>query len=114
MKIICSYPGCKKYANRGCKYCEDHKKEKPTGTTSVWKYLYNNKWEIERKEYLIDHCWCVECLKNNIYTLATEVDHKIPHEGNMKLFWDKSNWQALCKSCHSRKTLKENKEKGLI
>lgn len=26
----------------------------------------------------------------------------------MKLFWDKSNWMALCKPCHSRKTAKEN------
>jgi 5-methylcytosine-specific restriction endonuclease McrA len=24
------------------------------------------------------------------------------------LFWDAANHQALCKSCHSRKTIREN------
>lgn len=31
---------------------------------------------------------------------AVVVDHKVPHRGDMNLFWDKSNWQALCKQCH--------------
>ncbi|KAE8545359.1 hypothetical protein F6453_2331 [Marinobacter nauticus] len=26
----------------------------------------------------------------------------------MKLFWDDSNWQALCHSCHSEKTASED------
>lgn len=35
-------------------------------------------------------------------TSATVVDHIVPHRGNNELFWDKSNWQALCKPCHDR------------
>ena len=42
--------------------------------------------------------------------MAKEVDHIIPHKGNMKLFWDSdNNWSPLCKSCHSKKTAKEQK-----
>jgi 5-methylcytosine-specific restriction protein A len=39
---------------------------------------------------------------------AIVVDHIIPHKGNYKLFWDKSNWQSLCKSCHDKKTARED------
>jgi len=35
---------------------------------------------------------------------ATVVDHIIAHKGNANLFWDESNWQALCKRCHNSKT----------
>ncbi|WP_347472778.1 HNH endonuclease signature motif containing protein [Clostridium kluyveri] len=36
------------------------------------------------------------------------MDHIKAHEGDEKLFWDESNWQPLCKSCHDRKTAKED------
>ena len=38
----------------------------------------------------------------------TVVDHIVPHRGDQKLFWDKSNWQPLCKACHDRKTWRED------
>ncbi|MBF9032129.1 HNH endonuclease [Rhodobacterales bacterium HKCCE3408] len=28
------------------------------------------------------------------------VDHITPHKGNLALFWDEANLQALCKRCH--------------
>ena len=34
--------------------------------------------------------------------------HIIPHNCDMKLFWNKNNWQSLCKKCHSRKTALKN------
>ncbi|WP_324290694.1 AAA family ATPase [Ancylobacter sp. SL191] len=41
---------------------------------------------------------------------ATVVDHIIPHRGDSKLFWSRSNWQALCVTHHSRS--KQAAEKG--
>ena len=38
---------------------------------------------------------------------ATDVDHIVPHRGDMSLFWDVNNWQALCHECHARKTYAE-------
>jgi 5-methylcytosine-specific restriction protein A len=32
---------------------------------------------------------------------ASLVDHKTPHRGVQRLFWDRSNWQPLCTPCHS-------------
>ena len=69
---------------------------------------YTYQWHKERKKFLAENPWCSECLKRGIYTPATEVDHVKPHKGNQELFWDRSNWDSKCKSCHSRKTRLED------
>jgi 5-methylcytosine-specific restriction protein A len=43
--------------------------------------------------------------------LSTEVDHIEPHQGDLKLFFNYKNLQALCKKCHSKKTAQEQHEK---
>ena len=57
-----------------------------------------------RKKYLEAHPLCVECMKEGRSVKATDVDHIIPHRGDRTLFWDQSNWQALCHHHHSMKT----------
>ena len=32
--------------------------------------------------------------------LPEVVDHVVPHRGDRMLFWDSTNWQALCSACH--------------
>ena len=51
----------------------------------------------------------MECEQQGRITPATVVDHIVPHKGNLELFWAESNLQALCKSCHDRKTTKEGR-----
>jgi 5-methylcytosine-specific restriction protein A len=36
------------------------------------------------------------------------VDHIVSHHGDEALFWDEDNLQALCKSCHDKKTARED------
>jgi 5-methylcytosine-specific restriction protein A len=31
-------------------------------------------------------------------------DHAVPHNGDLELFWDTSNWVGRCWSCHSSKS----------
>ena len=69
---------------------------------------YGSAWNKARKKYLESHPLCVQCMKEGRYVKATDVDHIIPHRGNQVLFWEQSNWQALCHSCHSRKTRNED------
>jgi 5-methylcytosine-specific restriction endonuclease McrA len=40
------------------------------------------------------------CRDKGRVTVATVVDHIIPHRGDQALFWDVSNWQSLCKPHH--------------
>jgi len=59
---------------------------------------YDAKWQRAAKSFLARHPYCA-C---GCGRLADCVDHITPHRGDMKLFWDKSNWQALASSpCHS-------------
>jgi 5-methylcytosine-specific restriction protein A len=51
-----------------------------------------------------DNVWCAECREHGRLRRSTQTDHIIPHRGDEALFWDETNWQALCDRCHSRKT----------
>ncbi len=65
---------------------------------------YDSRWKKARLCYLQKHSLCVQCMASGRPTLATVVDHIIPHRGDKTLFWDSSNWQPLCKDCHDKKT----------
>lgn len=65
---------------------------------------YDSRWQKARKAFFARSPLCNQCLKNGKITAATVVDHVLPHRGNMKLFWDTSNWQSLCSTCHAKKT----------
>lgn len=71
---------------------------------SAARRLYGRAWRNERLAYLSEHPLCVRCLANGMTVEATDVDHVIPHRGNLTLFWDRSNWASLCHACHSTKT----------
>ena len=76
--------------------------------------IYNNKWDKARLSFLRKHPLCVMCHEQGRTTAATVVDHIIPHKLRdaliscdlrliavaQKLFWDRKNWQGLCKSHH--------------
>ncbi len=69
---------------------------------------YGYKWRKYREDFLKKNPLCVICLKEGKYKPSTVVDHITPHKGDMKLFWDKNNHQALCKKHHDIKTAKED------
>lgn len=61
---------------------------------------YGYKWQKARAAYLKKHPLCVRCQQLGRTTAASVVDHIIPHRNDKALFWDKNNWQSLCKHCH--------------
>lgn len=62
---------------------------------------YGYKWQKARERFLEKNLLCVYCQRDGRVTAANVVDHVTAHRGDMKLFWQESNWQALCSSCHS-------------
>lgn len=64
---------------------------------------YTRRWQLASKAFLQQHplCECPLCDggKKRIRP-ASVVDHKIPHRGDMELFWDQDNWQSMAKDCH--------------
>lgn len=73
--------------------------------------LYDRRWRKARAVFLAEHPLCWECLRKapRRDKLAIEVDHIVPHKGDRELFWDRNNWQPLCKACHSAKTLRDQR-----
>lgn len=74
-------------------------------STRARRTLYQStRWRRERREYLASHLWCVHCGAR-----ATIVDHVHGHDRLwLARFWDRAGWQALCQSCHSRKTMTQD------
>ncbi len=110
--VPCKHSGCPELVPYGEKYCKLHRslhldeiyhKGKGKG-----KRLYSSKWQKASKAFLKAHPLCERCKAEGRYVKATVVDHIIPHKGDRSLFWDKENWQSLCKQCHDRKTLTED------
>ncbi|MFH0900314.1 MAG: HNH endonuclease [Pseudomonadota bacterium] len=104
----CSVPSCPARAVSGGR-CAAHQRqreqvyERQRGTAT--QRGYDARWERESKAFLEEHPYCVDCLAEGRYVLATEVHHTVPHKGNMVLFWDKSKWAGCCKSHHSAHTM---------
>jgi len=102
----CSYPGCPNLVTSG--RCPVHAASSAGG----WKRdrsrqrLYDRRWQKFRAAFLAEHPWCVSCERIGIMTPAEHVDHVTPHKGDPKMFWE-GPFQALCASCHSKKTLEE-------
>lgn len=65
---------------------------------------YTYQWQQARRVFLDKHPCCAECQRQGFVEVSTVVDHIEPHRGDQKLFWDESNWQALCKPHHDEKT----------
>jgi 5-methylcytosine-specific restriction protein A len=109
-KHPCNYSGCNELTTE--RYCENHKSEQ----AKVYNKLQRNQerqrfydspaWRKLRKIKLHTEPFCEMCKCNGVLTKATCVDHKIEiDDGGAAL--DITNLQALCWSCHSRKTLIE-------
>ena len=75
---------------------------------SAAKRGYDSKWRAARAAFLATHPDCVMC-----GAPANVVDHIIPHRGNKALFWDRYNWQALCKGCHDRVKQRDESSKNM-
>ena len=111
----CGHPGCGVLVSDGTGRCPAHKtamrREADQRRGSAHARGYTGKWAVAAKMFLARHplCMCPECGAGSLrVTQATVVDHVVPHRGDMRLFWDTKNWQAMAKSCHDRKTARHD------
>lgn len=107
-KVPCKHPGCAELVEPGARYCEKHKALHPEEVRSASRRGYGRRWQKASRAFLQSHPLCAKCMKEGRYVRATVVDHIIAHRGDQKLFWDQSNWQALCKMHHDQKTGRED------
>ncbi len=112
-KRPCTWPGCGALTRHG--RCPAHKRvveqQSDRERGSAHQRGYGARWRKASAAFIRAHplCQCNECQEGKLRTLPSQVtDHRIPHRGDMRLFWDSSNWQAMNKACHDRKTATED------
>lgn len=105
----CQYPSCNNLVSRG--YCAVHAGAVVPGyqRDRAKQALYSSvKWLRIRVLQLAKEPWCKECLRANIYTPASEVDHINGTPSDPVGFFN-GPFQSLCKPHHSRKTFHDRK-----
>ena len=70
---------------------------------------YGKNWPRIREQQLTEQPLCEQCRQDGYVTPANEVHHIVPlaNGGNHA----KDNLMSLCKRCHSRFTLMENRKR---
>lgn len=88
------------------------RKPQPRGTTAERGYDY--QWQKLREVVLVEEPICMETKPDGGLCLmpTTEADHLIPIEQAPELRLVRSNLKGKCKSCHSRRT-RRDQMKGL-
>lgn len=98
----CRYPRCPNYATHQG-FCSTHAQAEDRPGHYPGLHNSNRRFRRLRHSYLLRHPWCAHCKK----AVATVLDHRIPHQGNARLFWSQHNWQGLCEACNTIKTALE-------
>lgn len=68
---------------------------------AAYRKLYKSKvWTKGRLVFLANNPLCTRCQAKGRITRATVVNHIKPHKGDLALFYDTSNFEAVCAPCH--------------
>jgi len=106
-KRPCSYPCCGRLTDG--RFCDEHRQVAERQYNHYFRDPDTNKrygraWKKIRARFLLQHPLCEQCRLENRLTPAQEVHHIVPlANGGTN---DEGNLMALCKSCHSRITVK--------
>lgn len=98
----CAVPGCSVLTVAA--RCPAHAValERSRPNVEIRRWYRTKRWKALRARVLADQAYrCADC---GYVALALEVDHIVKHGGDPGSFWNRANLQALCSSCHSRKT----------
>ncbi|TXH16818.1 MAG: HNH endonuclease [Hyphomicrobiaceae bacterium] len=84
------------------------RQRKPERRANSYRRGYATKrWRDYRERYIVDHPFCCVCERKGREVPTYAVDHIKRVTGPQDpLFWEPTNHQPLCKTCHSRKTAK--------
>lgn len=78
----------------------EQKREADERRGSARKRGYSSRWDIASRLFLRAHPLCLGCEAAGRITAAVLTDHVIPHQGDKALFWDRTNWQPVCRYHH--------------
>ena len=79
-------------------------REQQRPNTDIRKLYRTARWAATRRQVLQQYPLCPMCASAGVVCLSTEVDHIVPHKGDLRLFWKSENLQGLCHRHHGEKT----------
>ena len=106
----CGAAGCPRLVRSG--YCQVHARQRDQARGTARERGYTSRWDVASATYVRAHPTCVVC------GMPSEVtDHIVPPKlwqattpeakrEASRLFWDRSNWQALCQCCNKAKGIR--------
>ena len=71
------------------------------------RYRSSQRYQKARRTFLARNPLCAQHRRKGQTVLAEELDHIVPVHKAPERFWDRTNWQPLCKPCHDAKTTLE-------
>ena len=74
------------------------------------KRYSHSSYRRRRAVFMAANPLCVECESKGVIEAATVLDHIKPVEQGGS-FHDADNWQALCVTCHARKSNRDKRDK---
>lgn len=127
---LCNHAGCMTLIPYDQRYCSKHEYHKPIDQAddkerhkinkAVYHRRMNSKhegkyqhfyrstaWKKLSHHWLMMHPLCVACEARGIYRKADLVDHIVELRDDWSKRLDPDNLQALCYSCHNKKTWRE-------
>lgn len=112
----CAVGACQQRRLPGTGFCQRHAhlsqraRDERRGTAA--SRGYGSRWQRERARFLKANPLCAHCYTEGKRTLASVVDHIVPHRGDYERMWDRDNWQPLCAHHHAVKSGQEAHGKG--
>lgn len=102
----CAFVGCPELVPRG--RCPTHavQQEHQRSNYDIRRWYRQARWKRLRGQVLRDNPLCVECQQEQRVTLATDVHHRVRHEGDVNKFFNRALLEGLCARHHSMRTAK--------
>lgn len=98
---LCGTPGCSNQATyRGL--CTEHSQMRERSSHPNRRVYGKRRWRILRRAVITANPMCTACHEN----MSTDADHITPISAGGAPY-DPTNIQALCSTCHGRKTKRE-------
>jgi 5-methylcytosine-specific restriction protein A len=95
---LCSFPGCPNVIE-GAGRCPDHQRKNWKRDGPSAPEYGTRRWRNLRDAYIAEHPRCERCGKQ-----AQQVHHRDHCEPGTPTFWQWSNLESVCLSCHRRET----------
>ena len=107
---FCNRPGCPEVVGRGIRLCPAHQagiyRQQDQARENATARGYDADWRRFRAWFKSRHPLCSDCLEEGRMTVTEEVHHVVKLRDAPHLRLVETNCMALCKTHHSKRTMK--------